>query len=79
MTQASVRASGGIAIVILALIGKITGLNDKECGQIGVTQITYALGWTMEPPQLKLYAVDPVGVEMRTPSPYTVVRCTSFT
>jgi hypothetical protein len=69
VTHASVRASGGSDIVILALPGKMIGRNEREWGQMGVTLITLASECTIEPPQLRLYAVLPVGVEIRTPSP----------
>ena len=79
VAHASVLASVGSTRHILAFIGRITGLKESEWGQIGVTQITSALAWTIDPPQLRLYAVLPVGVDIRTPSPYTVVRWTSLT
>lgn len=41
--------------------------------------MTSACVCTIDPPQLMLYAVLPVGVERRTPSPYMVVRKTSLT
>lgn len=49
------------------------GLNDNECGQIGVTMIAGTLGCTMEAPAPTAYAVLPVGVETINPSPCTVV------
>lgn len=57
----------------------MTGLNESECGQILVRQNTSQDGCTIDPPADKLYAVDPVGVEIMIPSPLTVVRGTSFT
>ncbi len=43
VAHASVRASSGNTMQIFEFIGKITGLNESECGQIGVTHITSAL------------------------------------
>ena len=78
MTQAPVRASYGRIIVILAVLGKMIGLKESECGQMGVSATTSEVGWIIEPPHDRLYAVLPVGVEMRTPSPYTMVRSVSL-
>jgi hypothetical protein len=41
-------------ILITADAGRITGLNDREWGHIGVKHITSAASWTIEPPQDKL-------------------------
>ena len=59
--------------------GKIMGLKLREWGQIGVKHMTWAALWTMEPPQLRLYAVLPAGVEIKTPSPCITVRRILFT
>ena len=39
-----------------------------------MSKIAATEGWTIEPPAAREYAVDPVGVEIITPSPWTVVR-----
>src|SRR4051794_29858411 len=46
-----------------------TGRNDKECGQIGVTQNASTSGETIGPPAETLYAVEPEGVATIIPSP----------
>ena len=76
VTLDDVREVEGTLIFISTCAGRIMGLNERECGAIGVTHITWALWWTIEPPHERLYAVLPVGVEMSTPSPYTTVRRT---
>ena len=40
----------------------------SECGAIGVTRNSFAVGSTIGPPQERLYAVEPVGVEIMMPS-----------
>ena len=48
----------------------------KVCGQIGVITISLAAGSTIGPPADILYPVDPVGVEIITPSPsYSFRNC----
>jgi len=37
---ADVLAAGGSMILISTLAGRMIGLNDRECGAIGVTHIT---------------------------------------
>ena len=44
-------------------------LNDKECGQMGVTMTAGTLGWIMLAPAATAYAVLPVGVDTISPSP----------
>jgi len=34
-------------------------------------------GWQREPPAARLYAVEPVGVAIQTPSAWTEVKCSS--
>ena len=63
------RESSGKTTLILADFGKIMGLNESEWGQIGVKAITSVLGWIMLPPHERLYAVEPVGVDISKPSP----------
>ena len=53
--------------------GRIRGLKLNECGASGVTHMHWVFACTIEPPADKLYAVDPVGVEMIIPSPTRVV------
>ena len=40
----------------------------KECGHTGVISIPSTLGLIIGPPADSEYAVDPVGVEIRSPS-----------
>ena len=40
----------------------------KECGQIGVMTTASIVGDKIGPPADKLYAVEPVGVAISTPS-----------
>ena len=47
---------------------KIILLSIKECGQIGVSIIQSASGLTTGPPAAMEYAVEPVGVDIITPS-----------
>jgi hypothetical protein len=74
LTQAPDRPSNGFFRVISALAGRISGLKDKLCGARGVTHIQDVLLYTMLPPADKLYAVDPVGVEIMIPSPIMFVN-----
>jgi predicted DNA repair protein MutK len=46
----------------------IMGLTFKLCGAIGVITKLADVGYKMGPPQLKLYPVEPVGVEIIKPS-----------
>ena len=48
--------------------GTTSGRREKVCGQIGVRTATGSSGWTIGPPAERLYAVEPVGVEMINPS-----------
>lgn len=47
--------------------GTTMGLNERECGQMGVTMMAGTLGWIMEAPAAAAYAVLPVGVDTITP------------
>ena len=49
------------------------GRNDRECGQMGVMERTSRPGEIIGPPAERLYAVDPEGVAMITPSPENFV------
>ncbi len=49
--------------------GTTMGLNESECGQMGVTMMAGTDGWIMDAPAATAYAVEPVGVEMMRPSP----------
>ena len=51
--------------------GTTIGLNDKECGHIGVTMMAGTLGWIMDAPAATAYAVLPVGVEIIKPAKTT--------
>lgn len=61
--------------VILELLGNTNGLKLRLLGQMGVRTIALSEGWTIGPPALREYAVDPVGVETISPSPTDSVRC----
>lgn len=74
LTQAADRPSEGFFRVIYELAGRISGLKDKLCGANGVTQITSRFAYTILPPADKLYAVDPVGVDIIIPSPKILVN-----
>lgn len=47
---------------------KIKERENSECVQIGVKRIPSIFGSTTGPPAEREYAVEPVGVEMITPS-----------
>jgi len=64
LTQAEMRPSSGLVSLILQFSGRMRGLKDSECGAIGVNRIAGTLLWTIDPPAARLYAVEPVGVEM---------------
>ena len=55
--------------MITALECNTKGLNDRLCGDSGVTKIHSVFACTILPPHDRLYAVLPVGVEMISPSP----------
>ena len=46
---------------------------DSECGAMGVRRVQATEGTTIAPPAAVLYAVDPEGVAMISPSACTVV------
>lgn len=72
-----VRASYGTPIRRTIVSGRMMGRKDRVCAQMAVTRITGLSGWHREPPAAKLYAVEPVGVAMQTPSARRVVKCSS--
>ncbi len=43
------------------------GLNERECGQMGVIMMAGTFGWIIEAPAATAYAVLPVGVDTITP------------
>ena len=47
---------------ISTLVGRTKGRKLRDWGHTGVRMTHCAQGLTMEPPALRLYAVDPVGV-----------------
>lgn len=49
------------------------GLNDKECGAMGVMRVAGTSGDTIQPPAEILYAVEPDGDATIRPSPCAVV------
>ena len=54
--------------------GTTMGLNESECGQIGVTIIAGTEGWIIDAPAATAYAVLPVGVDTINPNKiYTVL------
>jgi len=73
-TQAEHLPSSGFVSLIEQFSGSIKGLKDRECGAIGVKSMAGTLHYTIDPPAAKLYAVDPVGVEIINPSPTAVVK-----
>lgn len=48
--------------------GKTSGRKDRLRGHIGVRTSALNDGWTIGPPAEREYAVEPVGVDMITPS-----------
>ncbi|MPN37868.1 hypothetical protein SDC9_185389 [bioreactor metagenome] len=48
--------------------GNTNGRSVNECGEIGVIHITAESGKSIGPPQASEYAVDPVGVDIISPS-----------
>lgn len=54
--------------------GRIKGRKDRERGQIGVKRIHFTVGWTIEPPADREYAVEPVGVAKINPSAVVLVK-----
>mmetsp|Transcript_14948 Transcript_14948/g.49003 ORF Transcript_14948/g.49003 Transcript_14948/m.49003 type:complete len:231 (+) Transcript_14948:1477-2169(+) len=73
LTHASERASEAQWSSTTLESGRMTGRNERVCGQMGVRSSAESEGWTMEPPAATEYAVDPVGVAMSTPSAAMVV------
>lgn len=71
--QAELLLSELTTILSSTPAGRMMGLNERECGQTGVTKIPATLGWTIEAPAATAYAVLPVGVETIRPSPCTDV------
>lgn len=59
---------------ILALEGKQIGRKDKLFGAIGTIKIPLTPLVRRGPPADKEYAVEPVGVDIRSPSPEVWVR-----
>ena len=54
--------------------GTTIGLNDNECGQIGVTIMAGTLGWIIDAPAATAYAVEPVGVDTINPNVMQVAQ-----
>ena len=54
--------------------GTMIGQKESECGHIGVIRVALTAVCTIDPPADILYAVDPVGVAIITPSAYIVVK-----
>src|SRR4029434_5577905 len=59
--------------------GMTIGLFVSVWGASVVMPRASRFGWTIGPPAARLYAVDPVGVAMMSPSPLTRVRNSSPT
>ena len=59
--------------------GKHIGLKEGLFGAIGVMSIEATPLARMGPPAEREYAVEPVGVEMRIPSPAVLVRHSPLT
>ena len=63
-----------------ASFGRTRGLALRLKGAIGLTIMQLTLGWRMIPfPRERLYAVEPVELEIRTPSAENVVAKVSLT
>ena len=60
--------------VILKSTGNTNGRWVKECAEIGVTINASVRGYTTGPLHDKLYAVEPVGVETMSPSPWYLLK-----
>ena len=58
---------------------KIIGLVFRLCGAIGVITNNFCSGVTIGPPAESEYAVEPVGVEIITPSPLNFPKNLSST
>lgn len=56
--------------VIFEVAGNTKGRKERLRGHIGVNTSADRDGWTIGPPALSEYAVDPVGVETINPSDY---------
>ena len=66
-------------MLTLASLGKTRGLALRLIGDIGLTIIQFTFGWRIIPcPRLRLYAVDPVEVDIKTPSEAKVVANVSL-
>lgn len=64
LTHADVLPSAGFLSLITIFSGKIRGLKDREWGANGVKEIAGTLLYIIDPPAARLYAVDPVGVDI---------------
>ena len=69
LTHAALRPSTTFSTRIVTLAGSIIGLKDSEWGARGVRQMHLIVVSRIEPPAARLYAVEPVGVEIMIPSP----------
>ena len=63
-----------VSRVMTLLPVTIIGLIVRLCGDIGAIMMLSSVGERMGPPTLRLYAVDPVAVEMINPSARYVLR-----
>lgn len=72
-----VRASYGTPARSTIVSGRMMGRKESVCAQMAVTRMTGLSGWQSEPPAARLYAVEPVGVAMHTPSAWMLVKCSS--
>ena len=68
-TQPPLLPSLTFSILISDDAGKIRGRKLRECGAKGVKHIQCVLVSMIEPPEARLYAVEPVGVDIINPSP----------
>lgn len=75
MLMPQLTDSGFILICTVTEFGSTIGLNDRELGFMGVIKIASMDEDTIDPPHDMLYAVEPVGVEIISPSVSTSVRC----
>lgn len=54
LTQAALRPSATFWMRMTALAGRMTGLNESECGARGVRQMQFVAVARMEPPAARL-------------------------
>ena len=66
-------------ILILQLEGKQIGRKERLLGAIGTMRMPLTPFWRIGPPADSEYAVDPVGVDIKMPSPAVCVKTSPLT